>query len=261
MLYRNLAPISNEAWSEIDKRAAEVLKTYLSARKAVKVVGPLGPDKNVITDGRLTKIQNMDGVDFGVYKVQPLVESRVEFELDRWELDNLQRGAKDIDYEPLEKAMKEIALFEDKVVYHGLDSAGIEGLEEARTTKDIIFGKSPEDMIDAVLKATIELRKAFVEPPYALIVNEEIYRRIILADTAYPLIKTILKLIGGQIIYSHVVDGGYLLPFNNENIELTLGNDFSIGYQAHTPEKVRFFVTESFAFRVFDPSLIVKLIA
>lgn len=260
MLYRNIAPISNEAWREIDQRASEVLKTYLSARKVMKVNGPLGPDKNVITDGRLTNIQDMDGVNFGIYEVQPLVESRVEFELERWELDNIQRGAKNIDYEPLENAMKEIALFEDKVIYNGLEIAGIKGLEEVKTAKDIAFGRSPEDMKEAVLKATIELKEAFVEPPYALIVNEEIYKRIMLADTAYPLIKTLLKLIGGQIIYSHTVNGAYLLPFNNENLELTIGKDFSIGYQDHTPEKVRFFVTESFAFRVFDSSLIIKFI-
>ena len=258
MLYRNLAPVSNDAWSEIDKRASEVLKTYLSARKVVKVNGPFGKGHNVITDGRLTNIQNKDGVNFGIYEVQPLIESRVEFELERWELDNIQRGAKNIDYEPLENAMKEIALFEDNVIFYGLESAGIKGLEEVKTAKDIPFGKSPEDMIDSILKGTIGLRNAFVEPPYTLIANDEIYRRIILADKAYPLVKTLLKLIGGQIIYSHTVNGAYLLPFNNENLELTIGNDLSIGYQAHTPQRVRFFVTESFAFRVFDTSLIIK---
>ncbi len=42
MLKRNLAPISAEAWEEIDEQAAAVLKTHLSARRAVNVQGPMG---------------------------------------------------------------------------------------------------------------------------------------------------------------------------------------------------------------------------
>lgn len=258
MLYRELAPISNDSWKQIDERATEVLKAYLSGRKVVRVNGPKGLDFNVITDGRLTNIQKKDGVDFGVYKVQPLVESRIDFEIDRWELDNIARGAKDIDYTPLEEAMKEIALFEDNVIYTGLRNAGIQGLNEVKTVEDIPFGKTYTEIVEAIVKGLVELRKAYAEGPFALIVNDEIYKRIITMDSAYPLDKKIRNLINGNIIYSHVTDGAYLLPFDNENLELTIGRDLSIGYQSHTDEKIKFFATESFAFRVFDPSLIIK---
>jgi uncharacterized linocin/CFP29 family protein len=40
MLKRNLAPISDEMWEEIDGRAKEVISNYLSARKVVHVSGP-----------------------------------------------------------------------------------------------------------------------------------------------------------------------------------------------------------------------------
>ena len=53
MLYREIAPISTETWEEIDERASEVLKSYLSARKVVKVNGPKGLSYNVISEGRL----------------------------------------------------------------------------------------------------------------------------------------------------------------------------------------------------------------
>jgi uncharacterized linocin/CFP29 family protein len=39
---RQLAPLSSEAWEEINERAKQVLKSYLSARKIVNVVGPKG---------------------------------------------------------------------------------------------------------------------------------------------------------------------------------------------------------------------------
>ena len=41
-LKRELAPITDGAWEEIDSRAVETLKSYLSARRVVNVVGHKG---------------------------------------------------------------------------------------------------------------------------------------------------------------------------------------------------------------------------
>ena len=259
MLYRNLAPISNEVWEEIDERAKEVLRSYLSARRVVHVDGPKGFDHNVLTDGRLANSEELDnGVCYGNYKVQPLVESRIEFDMDRWELDNLQRGAKDIDYEPLENAIKEIALFEEDAIYNGLENAIIDGINNSMELDPIDFGKDANSIMEAITKGLIELRKNFAQKPFSLVVNEEAYKRILSSETAYPLDERIKRLIGGDIIFSHVVDGAYLLPVDHDDLELTIGRDFSIGYQDHDAETVRFFVTESFTFRVLDSAIIVK---
>ena len=259
MLYRNLAPISNEVWEEIDERASEVLKSYLSARRVVNVNGPKGFAHNVITDGRLANTEELEnGISYGNYKVIPLVESRVEFDMDRWELDNLQRGAKDIDYEPLENAMRDIALFEEEAIYNGLDNAIIDGIENSIELETINFGQEAKGIMEAITKGLVELRKNFAQKPFSLVVNEEAYKRILSSETAYPLDVRIKELIGGDIIFSHVVDGAFLLPLNHEDLELTIGRDFSIGYQDHDAEKVRFFATESFTFRVLDPAIIIK---
>lgn len=259
MLYRELAPISNAVWQEIDERAAEVLKSYLSARRVVNVNGPKGFAHNVLTDGRLGDTVELDnGVSYGNYKVQPLVESRVEFDMERWELDNLARGAKDIDYEALEIAMRDIALFEEDAIYNGLENALIEGIDQALELDPIELGKDAKSIMEAITKGLVELRKNFAQKPFSLVVNEEAYKRILSSETAYPLDERIKKLIGGDIIFSHVVDGAYLLPLDHEDLELTIGRDFSIGYQAHDAETVRFFVTESFTFRILDPNIIVK---
>ena len=258
MLYRELAPISKEAWNEIDERAAEVFKAYLSARKVVRVIGPKGLDYNVITEGRLSHVIETDGVSYGTYKILPLTETRIEFEMDRWELDNLARGAKDIDYEPLENAVKRIALFEEGAIYHGLEHAIIEGLDEAMERDVIRFGNNPKEIMESITEGLIELKKSYVDGPFSLVVNSEIYKRILSKETSYPLDERIEELIGGKIVFSHLANAAYLLPYNNEDLELTIGRDFSIGYQNHTNDKVKFFITESFTFRVLDPSVIVK---
>lgn len=251
MFYRELAPITNNSWKEIDERTTEVLKSYLSARKVVKVNGPFGLDFNVITEGRLENIVDEGELCYGNYKVLPLTESRIEFEMDRWELDNIERGARDVDYEPLEKAAEKIALFEEKVVFETLE----------KFSKEIPLGKDFESIMDAISKGIIQLRKAYQKGPFNLVVNEEVYMRILSANSSYPLEERIEELIGGKIIFNHVIDGAYLLPHNHEDLELTIGQDFTVGYQSHTEKTVRFFITESFTFRVLDPSLIVKFSA
>ena len=257
MLYRDLAPITKEAWKEIDERAAEVLKSYLSARKVVNVNGPKGLDYNVITEGRLSKIESAGEVNYGVYQVLPLTESRIEFEMDRWELDNVSRGAKDVDYEPLEDAMKNLALFEEEAVYNGMKNSAIEGLSDY-AKEEIPFGKEPSEIMEAITKGLIQLRKVYEQGPFTLVVNEDAYTRILSKETAYPLDERIKELIGGKIVFSHVIEGAYLLPLDHEDLELTIGRDFSIGYQSHSNEKVRFFATESFTFRILNPDLIVQ---
>ena len=43
-LHRELAPISDEAWAEIEQETARTLKRYLAGRRVVDVNGPAGLD-------------------------------------------------------------------------------------------------------------------------------------------------------------------------------------------------------------------------
>jgi uncharacterized linocin/CFP29 family protein len=95
MLKREMAPLTQLAWSEIDGRAEEVLKSRLTARKAVKVEGPKGLDFTSVSEGRLNLTEDTDDfIKTGVFSVKPLTEVRVSFSLNRWEMDNLTRGAR-----------------------------------------------------------------------------------------------------------------------------------------------------------------------
>lgn len=258
MLYRDLAPISEEAWEEIDETAEKVLKSQLTARKVLNVVGPKGADYTVITEGRLADVQTKGNVSYGNYKVRPLTEARIEFSMMRWELDNVIRGAKDVDYEPLEEAAKELARFEEEAVYNGLEEAIISGLSNEAEGETIKLGENPVEVLDAITQGVIKLRDGYAEGPYTLIASPDVYKKLMSKDTGYPFADKVKKLIGGDILLNRVIDGAYLLPKDHEDLEFTIGRDFSIGYQAHDIEKVRFFMTESFTFRVLDPAIIVK---
>lgn len=250
MLYRDIAPVDEAAWEEIDETAVEVLKQFLSARKVLHVQGPMGLDYNAVPEGRLVNVGDKEDVCFGDYQVLPLTETRIQFEMDRWELDNVKRGAKDVDYEPLEKAMEKLALFEERAVFEELD--------KAKSADTLDLGSDPKEIMDSLADGVIKLRNAYVEGPLTLVVSPEAYKRIFSVETGYPLVRRVKELIGGEIVFNHVIDGAYLLPHDHEDLELTIGRDFSIGYQAHTDKKVEFFAKESFAFRVLDEDIIIK---
>ncbi|MGD9474560.1 MAG: family 1 encapsulin nanocompartment shell protein [Eubacteriaceae bacterium] len=259
MLKREMAPLTQLAWSEIDGRAEEVLKSRLTARKAVKVEGPKGLDFTSISEGRLNLTKDTDDfIKTGVFSVKPLTEVRVSFSLNRWEMDNLTRGAKDIDLSNLEEAVKKIAEFEEKAVYHGYDPGSIVGLDGAVANEKIPFGKKDSEIMEAISKGIIVLKEKFEAEPFVLIVGQEAYNRLNKGSQGYPLIKRIESLIGGKILLSTILEGAFLIPYDNSNIELTIGQDFAIGFESYDDESINLFITESFTFRILDDNIIIS---
>src|SRR3954468_16675590 len=101
-LRRKLAPISSAAWHAIDDEARDQLRVILAGRHIADLTGPLGWDASAVGIGRVQAFTSTpyEGVQAGVRRVQRLIELRAPFELERAELDSLERGATTIDLEP-----------------------------------------------------------------------------------------------------------------------------------------------------------------
>lgn len=260
ILKKDLAPLSEDAWEEIEERAADVIKTHLSTRKVFKVDGPKGLDYTVIPEGRLDIINSTENNDVksGLYKVKPLVEARISFALDRWEMDNIARGAADIDLENLEEAAKKIALYEENAIYKGFADGQIQGLDNVVENEVIPFGDDASSIMKGIAQGILVLNEAYVEQPMTLVVGDEGWKKINMDVCGEPLMSRIKKITGGDVVYSPVVDGAYLVPYDHDDLELTIGQDFAIGYEHHDSKIIQLFITESFTFRVLDPAIIVK---
>jgi uncharacterized linocin/CFP29 family protein len=257
MLKRELAPLSSHVWEEIENRAAEILRSRLSARKVVHVEGPKGWNYTGVPEGRLDLVDDTGDVKAGVYRVAPLSEARVRFNLNRWEMDNLNRGAKDIDLDSLDAAAEKIADFEENAIYHGFSSGGIVGLADAAVHKPVVFGKDGSSIMESISVALVTLRASHAQGPCTLVVGTKGWLALNKEIQGIPLVERIERLIGGKVVHSLAIDGAYLIPYDDENLELTIGQDFAIGYESHDTKEVTLFITESFTFRVLDPNLIV----
>ena len=60
-LHRELAPISEAAWADIEEEATRTLKRHLAGRRVVDVQGPGGVALPAIGTGHLRNIRGVDG--------------------------------------------------------------------------------------------------------------------------------------------------------------------------------------------------------
>ena len=260
ILRKSFAPVSDEAWNFINDEAKSILSSALSARRFVGVDGPKGIDFASVPVGELEipAKQAKGDVQYGVHKIMPLIEARIPFSLDIWELDNLARGSEDVDIDSLHKAAGKIAAFEENAIYHGFSKANIKGLAES-SEHPVMKIDSVDNMVKVLTKAMFIFKNEGIEGSFNLVVSEDLYAEINAQIKGYPLKKHIQEVIGGRIIVTDKIEGALLLSDDAEAFKLTIGQDLSIGYEAHDQKKVNLYFTESFTFQVLDPAAIIVL--
>lgn len=259
-LKRQLAPVIDEAWVQIEEEAVRVLEANLSARHVVDLIGPKGFDFSAVDLGELETAKDpIDGVGYGIRRVMPLIETRVPFTLNVWNLDNLARGAANVDTDEVIRAALALASFEERAIYYGFEPGGIKGLTECAAHKAVALGSDAAHYVDAVTKAMLVLSDSGVGGPYALVLGSKAFRKLVGDGSMYPPRQRIAKTLEGPILHSRVLDGGFLLSLRGGDFELTVGQDIAIGYEHHDAKSVSLYLTESFTFRVLGPEAVIEL--
>jgi uncharacterized linocin/CFP29 family protein len=261
-LYRELAPVPAAAWEQIEAEAGKVLKRTLAARKLVDFDGPLGWHASSVDLGRTETLTNAPhpGVETRMRKVQPLVELRIPFELARNEIDAIDRGAADADLQPVIDAARTAALAEDTAVFYGYRDGQIKGICEAAAARTLSLTDDYTRYPDVVAEAVNRLRTASVDGPYAIALGPRCYTGLTQTrDAGYPVIEHVRRLLEGPVVWSPAADGALILSLRGGDFQLTVGQDFSIGYLDHTSNSVRLYLQESFTFRVNAPEAAIPL--
>ncbi|MEV0434250.1 family 1 encapsulin nanocompartment shell protein [Nocardia sp. NPDC050413] len=260
-LHRELAPITDEAWAEIEEEATRTFKRNIAGRRVVDVSGPHGVGYSALNRGRLTPIDSPDdGVQAHQRVVQPLVELRVPFTLKRSELDDIERGAPDADLDNLKDAAQKIAFAEDRAIFEGYAAAGITGIRAAASCTPITLPSNVVDIPDAISRALTGLRLAGVQGPYSVLLSADLYTKVSeTSDHGHPIRTHIERLIDGEIIWAPAITGGFALTTRGGDFELAIGQDLSIGYLSHDAETVQLYFQETFTFLVETSEAAVSL--
>jgi uncharacterized linocin/CFP29 family protein len=260
-LHRELAPVSDGAWAQIEEEASRTLKRHLAARRVVDVQGPKGLEFSAVGTGHVRQIETPgDGIQAAEREVKALVELRVPFELTRQAIDDVERGANDSDWAPVKDAACKIAFAEDRAVFEGYAPAQIQGVQQGASNPVITLPADIKSYPDTVAQAVSELRLAGVNGPYALLLGAEPYTAIGGgSDDGYPVLKHIQRLVDGEIVWAPAIKGGFVLTTRGGDFALHIGQDISIGYLSHSETVVRLYFQETFTFLLLTTEAAVVL--
>ncbi len=263
LLKRELAPVTSDAWKQIDDEARRVLKLHLSGRKVVDFSGPHGWKFAAVNTGRLSAIEHgpVEQVTHAVRDVHPLIELRTPILLSAADLDLASRGALDLELEPVILAAERIARAEDSAIYHGFEAGKIVGIIAA-SPHPAVQVQSILDWPRAIAAARERLRLAGVDGPYALVLGGTAYDELTTAgEDGYPLRKRVEEYFAdGSFVWAPTLGGdAALISMRGGDYELVVGQDLSVGYGTHDRTHVELYLTESFTFRVLDNRAAVSL--
>jgi uncharacterized linocin/CFP29 family protein len=262
-LHRELAPISDAAWAQIEEETSRTIKRYLGGRRVVDVHGPAGFASSAVGTGHLRTISAPgDGITTRQREARALVELRVPFELERQMIDDVERGANDSDWQPAKDAARKLAFAEDRAIFEGYDAAGITGVRQGTSNPKESLPADVRKYPEAFAQALSQLRLVGVNGPYSILLSADAYTELAeTSDYGYPVLEHVKRLVEGKIIWAPAIDGAFVVSTRGGDLDLHIGQDASIGYLSHTDTQVRLYLQETFTFLYLTSECAVALTA
>ena len=119
------------------------------------------------------------------------------------------------------------------------------------------YGRYPEH----VARAVGALRAADISGPFAIALGARCFTGV--TETTehggYPVFEHLRQILDGPVVWAPAVDGAVVLSQRGGDFELTIGEDFSVGYRSDDAGSVDLFIEESLAFRINTPEAAVHL--
>ena len=260
-LHRDLAPISDLAWAQIEDETSRTLKRYLAGRRVVDVKGPAGTGLSAVGTGHLRAIAApAKGIVARQREVKALVELRVPFELDRHAIDDVERGADDSNWQPAKDAARQLAFAEDGAIFEGYAAAGLEGIRKGTSNPIMVLPVDVRQYPEAIAQGLSRLRLVGVHGPYSVLLGADAYTALAeTSDHGYPVLEHVKRLVDEQIIWAPAIAGAFVLTTRGGDFELHIGQDASIGYLSHTDTSVRLYLQETFTFLLLTEEAAVAL--
>jgi len=262
-LHRELAPVSAAAWASIEEEARRTFTLHLAGRRVAEVRGPGDEALAAVGTGHLGDITSpAPGVLAWSRTAQPVIELRVPFAVKRRDVDDVERGAQDPDWQPVKDAARTMAFAEDRAVFEGYAAGGIAGIRESASNPALTLPSDARQYPDVISEALTGLRLAGVGGPYALLLSADAYTAVSeTSDHGYPIREHLSRLIDGQIIWAPAIDGAFVLTTRGGDFEMHLAQDLSIGYQSHDAESVHLYFIQALTFMVHTAEAAVPLTA
>src|SRR5215470_13711526 len=178
-LHRELAPISDAAWAQIEDETSRTFKRHVAGRRVVDVHGPTGSILSAVGTGHLVTIKAPgNGIVARQREAKAMVELRVPFDLARQMFDDVERGSDDSDLQPAKDAAHTLAFAEDRSIFEGYGAAGIVGVRHGTSNPKKSLPADVTKYPEAFAQALSQLRLAGVNGPYSILLSAQAYTEL-----------------------------------------------------------------------------------
>ncbi len=233
-LHRELAPISENAWKEIEKR---------SGPHAAELPGR-PPGRRLLRPPRLGLLGREPRAGSNGSRARSTVSKPACGSSSRWSscatgsrwpgpTSRTSTGAGPTPICPRwPRRPSSAALAEDHIVFEGFKEAHITGIAEASTFPPIEIDDNYAEYPKLVARAVSSLRESGIDGPYAAALGPRCWTGVIetTEDGGYPVLEHLRLILGGPVVWAPAVDGAVVMSTRGEDFQLTCGEDMALGY-------------------------------
>ncbi|WP_162523543.1 family 1 encapsulin nanocompartment shell protein [Calorimonas adulescens] len=261
-LSRGASPFSTEEWASIDAAVVNAAKTVLVGRKFIPLFGPVGAGTFVVPKDKLVEGEgNIIGSSGKTFI--PLNTLYRDFVYPWRDIQFFEENNLPLDTNRASYAATLLAAEEDKLIFYGDDSRGIEGILNANGKLEYAISNWQDgSAYDDIVNALALLRSKYMVGPYVLVVSPVLYAALnkTYKDTPYLESERIENL-GVKIYQSPVLkdNDGFIVSTGSQNMDLVIGQDMITSFLETTDMNHYFRVFEIIGLRVKNPESIVAL--
>jgi len=261
-LRREIAPLTQSIWDQIEGAVTTAARHAMAARRIADFRGPQGWGQVAVQTGRMRRLPGATGRAFlSLPEVILLAEIRAEFSLPWDAIETFERGGAVLDTHDAEEAGREVALAEDRLMFYGHEGgAGFltsEDVQRGSLGDWTQPGQADLDILDAIEK----IDGAGIPGPYDLVLDPDLYygfQRATAQGGGYPVSRE-LRSVLNKVYRSHVIRGGAVFSTRGEDFFMYVGGDLSVGYRWHDQDAVHLFCAETVAAQVVTPEAVCVL--
>lgn len=237
-LARDTAPFSAELWGKIDSAIVASAKETLVGRRFLPLFGPLGPGTSFVRTDVLGKQEHHEN-GYATMAGRSLAQLPLLYE-DFWlywrDLEFSARQGVPDDLSAARTAAQAMALREDRLIFYGEPSLGIEGLLNAKGAVKMKMSDwtKGEGSFTDVAAGIAELIKAGRIGRHTLVVSQDVFVALqrIQPGTGELESKRIEKLLANRMFTTPVLKPktAVLLSADSQYMDLCIGVDMAAAY-------------------------------
>lgn len=268
-LKRADAPLTEEQWSQIDKVVIDTARKTLIGRRFIEITGPFDPSVqfttvDIIDSGESGACGLFGETECGVVKIKerryaPLPIIYKDFKYHWRDIETANKFSTGLDMSIPATASYQVAIAEDKLIFHGDQESGFYGLLNipGRNTVNLTDWDNPGEAFNNILQAVVKLNENGFYSGFALVLNPKDYAMLhrLYGNSGVLEIEHIRKLFDVGVFTTPVIPqlSAVVIATGVENMDLFVSQDMITAYYNYENMDHYFRVFEIIALRIKRP--------